>query len=69
MQCHVEARSIIHPHAHGVAPAALDVHATAALERLTRWAAKALRAPVVFVSLTDADGCAAAARAARPNHP
>ena len=30
----------------------LDVHATAALDRLTRWAAKALRAPRAFVSLS-----------------
>jgi diguanylate cyclase (GGDEF)-like protein len=34
----------------------LDVHANAALDRLTRWAAKALRAPVAIVSLVYADG-------------
>lgn len=34
----------------------LDVHASAALDRLTRWAAKALRAPVAVVSLVNADG-------------
>jgi diguanylate cyclase (GGDEF)-like protein len=34
----------------------LDVHATAALDRLTRWAAKALRAPVALVSLASGDG-------------
>jgi diguanylate cyclase (GGDEF)-like protein len=33
----------------------LDVHASAALDRLTRWAAKALRAPVAIVSLVNAD--------------
>ena len=35
---------------------ALDVHASAALDRLTRWAAKALRAPVAIVSLVNVDG-------------
>lgn len=34
-----------------VSATVLDVHATAALDRLTRWAAKALRAPVALVSL------------------
>nr|MBA3747712.1 diguanylate cyclase [Solirubrobacterales bacterium] len=33
----------------------LDVHASAALDRLTRWAAKALRARVALVSLASAD--------------
>lgn len=31
------------------------MHATAALDRLTRWAAKALRAPVAIVTLVDGD--------------
>lgn len=34
---------------------ALDAHATAALDRLTRWAAKALRAPTALISLVDGD--------------
>jgi diguanylate cyclase (GGDEF)-like protein len=34
----------------------LDVHASTALDRLTRWAAKALRAPVALVSLVNDDG-------------
>jgi diguanylate cyclase (GGDEF)-like protein len=34
----------------------LDVHASTALDRLTRWAAKALRAPVALVALVYADG-------------
>jgi len=33
----------------------LDAHATAALDRLTRWAAKALRAPAALISLVDGD--------------
>jgi len=33
----------------------LDAHATAALDRLTRWAAKALRAPTALISLVDGD--------------
>jgi len=33
----------------------LDVHASAALDRLTRWAATALRAPVAIISLASAD--------------
>jgi diguanylate cyclase (GGDEF)-like protein len=47
----VEARSINRPATGGnaVATSALDVHATAALDRLTRWAGKALRAPAAFV--------------------
>jgi len=56
MQCRVEARSIIGPRDRGeAAKAALDVHASAALDRLTRWAAKALRAPLALVSLVNAD--------------
>lgn len=35
---------------------ALDEHATAALDRLTRWAAKALRARVAQITLAAADG-------------
>jgi diguanylate cyclase (GGDEF)-like protein len=35
--------------------AGLDVHASAALDRLTRWAAKALRAPIAIVSLVEGD--------------
>ena len=34
-------------------PASLDVHALAALDRLTRWAAKALRAPAAVVTLAE----------------
>jgi diguanylate cyclase (GGDEF)-like protein len=34
----------------------LDVHACAALDRLTRWAAKALRVPVALVSIANTDG-------------
>lgn len=49
----VEERSIIRPPAGGVKHASLDVHATAALERLARWAARALRAPTALVSLVD----------------
>jgi diguanylate cyclase (GGDEF)-like protein len=56
MQCHVEARSIIRPQLRGEASdPALDVFASAALDRLTRWAAKALRAPLALVSLVNAD--------------
>ncbi len=33
----------------------LDAHATAALDRLTHWAAKALRAPAALVALVDGD--------------
>ncbi|MDQ3676838.1 MAG: sensor domain-containing diguanylate cyclase [Actinomycetota bacterium] len=33
----------------------LDAHATAALDRLTRWAAKALRAPAALICLVDGD--------------
>jgi diguanylate cyclase (GGDEF)-like protein len=51
---HVEARSNTRPSSE--ADSGLDVHASAALGRLTRWAAKALRAPVAFVSLASADG-------------
>jgi diguanylate cyclase (GGDEF)-like protein len=49
----VEARSINRPATGGdpVASSALDVHAAAALDRLTRWAATALRAPAALVSL------------------
>ena len=36
-------------------PVRLDVHASAALDRLTRWAAKALRAPVAVVTLADGE--------------
>jgi diguanylate cyclase (GGDEF)-like protein len=46
----VDARSNIRPSASDPASVGLDVYATAALERLTRWAAKALRAPVALVS-------------------
>jgi diguanylate cyclase (GGDEF)-like protein len=54
---HVEVRSNNRPSREADAAASsLDVHAAAALERLTRWAAKALRAPVAFVSLASADG-------------
>jgi diguanylate cyclase (GGDEF)-like protein len=54
----VEARSINRPSRNGdpVARSALDVHASAALDRLTRWAAQALRAPVALVLLVHADG-------------
>jgi diguanylate cyclase (GGDEF)-like protein len=54
----VEARSTNRPATGGdpVATSVLDVHAIAALDRLTRWAAKALRAPVALVSLVHADG-------------
>jgi diguanylate cyclase (GGDEF)-like protein len=38
------------------------VHASAALDRLTRWAAKALRAPLALVSLVNADGQVVTAR-------
>jgi diguanylate cyclase (GGDEF)-like protein len=38
-----------------VAPSALDVHAAAALDRLTRWAATALRAPEALVSLVQGE--------------
>src|SRR5215218_7983743 len=56
MQCRVEARSIIGPEFRGEASdPALDVFASAALDRLTRWAAKALRAPLTLVSLVNAD--------------
>lgn len=36
-------------------PVRLDIHAAAALDRLTRWAAKALRAPVAVVTLADGE--------------
>jgi diguanylate cyclase (GGDEF)-like protein len=36
-------------------PPDLDAHATAALDRLTRWAAKALRAPAALIALIDGD--------------
>ena len=50
----MRARSNIRPAASGaiLPTSVLDVHATAALDRLTRWAAKALRAPTAFVSLS-----------------
>jgi diguanylate cyclase (GGDEF)-like protein len=53
----VEARSNNRPPTGGdpVVTAVLDVHASAALDRLTRWAAKALRAPVALVSLVHGD--------------
>jgi diguanylate cyclase (GGDEF)-like protein len=53
----VEARSNNRPATTGSDPvptAVLDDHATVALDRLTRWAAKALRAPVARVWLVDA---------------
>ncbi|MEA2218534.1 MAG: hypothetical protein QOJ35_1160 [Solirubrobacteraceae bacterium] len=53
----VEARSNIRP-ATGSEPVTtpvLDVHASAALDRLTRWAAKALRAPAARVSVVHGD--------------
>ncbi len=64
---HVDVRSNIRPSRRSeAAPAAsLDVHAAAALERLTRWAAKALRAPVAFVSLANADGTIAPSASGR----
>ena len=49
----MEASSTIRPQPSGHP---LDVHAEAALDRLTRWAARALRAPVSFIALTGADG-------------
>lgn len=54
----VEARSIIRPSTSGdpIETSALDVHAVAALDRLTRWAAQALRAPEALVSLAQTDG-------------
>jgi diguanylate cyclase (GGDEF)-like protein len=54
----VEVRSITRPPPSGdpTTRSPLDVHATAALDRLTRWAAQALRAPVALVSLVDAEG-------------
>ncbi len=45
----------------------LDVHATAALDRLTRWAAKALRAPVAIVSLVHGDSQVFTSRAGIPD--
>ena len=41
-------------------PTGLDLHARTAFDRLTRWAARALRAPAAFVSLASAAGEAAA---------
>lgn len=52
----MEDRSIIRPPARGDPPEQLDVHATAALNRLTRWASRALRAPTALVTLVDARG-------------
>jgi len=54
----VGARSIIRPSSDVDASATpgLDVHASGALDRLTRWAAKALRAPLAFVWLDDGAG-------------
>ena len=46
-----------------VITAVLDIHATAALDRLTRWAAKALRAPAALVSLVHGDGQVVTSRA------
>jgi len=43
-------------------PSRLDVHASAALDRLTRWAAKALRAPVAVVTLSDGEDVIVASR-------
>jgi len=61
----VEASSIIRPQA----AIPLDVHASAALDRLTRWAAKALRAPGAFVALVGADGRLAVPGADREGDP
>src|SRR5215213_3004645 len=54
----MEARSISRPATGGdlVAKSTLDVHAAAALDRLTRWAATALRARMALVSLVEGDG-------------
>jgi diguanylate cyclase (GGDEF)-like protein len=53
----VQLRSTIRPPTHADPSASgLDVHACAALDRLTRWAAKALRAPLALVSLVSAGG-------------
>jgi diguanylate cyclase (GGDEF)-like protein len=54
----VEVSSITRPPANGdpLARSALDVYAAAALDRLTRWAAQALRAPVALVLLVHSDG-------------
>jgi diguanylate cyclase (GGDEF)-like protein len=65
----VEARSNNRPPAGGdpVVAAVLDVHATAALDRLTRWAAKALRAPVALVSLVHGESQVVTSRAGIPD--
>jgi len=49
----VENRSCFRHHVVGAQPAQLDVHATAALQRITRWASRALRAPTALVALVD----------------
>lgn len=54
MSRNVESSGRIDTSGHPLARSAdLDAHATAALDRLTRWAAKALRAPVALISLVD----------------
>ncbi len=64
----MEARSNNRPATGGdpVAASVLDVYATAALDRLTRWAAKALRAPVALVSLVHGDGQVITSRTGAP---
>ena len=47
-------------HANAEPASALDVHACAALDRLTRWAAKSLRAPAAVITLLDGERTAIA---------
>lgn len=65
----MDVRSNIRPAGSADAVASLDVHAAAALDRLTRWAAKALRAPVALVALAQADGTIHAGPASRAEGP
>ena len=66
----MEARSINRPAPGGdpVAAPVLDVHATAALDRLTRWAATALRAPAALVALAQGDDVVVASIAGDAAH-
>jgi diguanylate cyclase (GGDEF)-like protein len=45
----------------------LDVHASAALDRLTRWAAKALRASIAIVTLADEEATVVASATGSPD--
>jgi diguanylate cyclase (GGDEF)-like protein len=49
------ARGTSYSHPGDELPPRLDVHASAALDRLTRWAAKALRAELAVITLAQAD--------------